>query len=107
VASRVESKLENFLRPAKDGIYIQLRISPGAKNTAIKGLYGENAIKLSIAAPPSQGKANLEVEHYLARLMAVSASKVAVVKGTSSRDKLVFVRGVEPEQIRTRLSSIL
>jgi uncharacterized protein len=107
VASRVEPKPKDFLRPAKDGVYIQLRISPGAKYTAIKGLYGENAIKLSIAAPPTQGKANLEVEHYLARLMAVSASNVAVVKGSSSRDKLVFVCGVEPDQIRARLNTLL
>jgi uncharacterized protein (TIGR00251 family) len=107
VASKAEPKPKDFLRPAKDGVYVQLRISPGAKSTAIKGLYGENAVKLSIAAPPTQGKANLEVEHYLARLLAVSASEVAVVKGASSRDKLVFVRGVEPDQIRTRVHTLL
>ena len=56
---------QDFIRPAEGGAYVQLRVSPGAKSTAIKGLYGEGAIKLSIVAPPVEGKANAEVERYL------------------------------------------
>lgn len=107
MASKAEPESRGFLRPAKDGVFIRLRISPGAKSTAIKGLYGESAVKLSVAAPPTEGKANMELEHYLARLLAVSGSEVAVVKGASSRDKLVFVGGLEPDEIRTRLNPLL
>lgn len=107
MASKAEPKPRGFLRLAKDGVFIRLRISPGAKSTAIKGLYGESAVKLSVAAPPIAGKANIELEHYLARLLAVPGSEVAVVKGASSRDKLVFVRGVGPDEIRTRFNTLL
>jgi uncharacterized protein (TIGR00251 family) len=97
----------DFVLPAQSGAYVKLRVSPRAKSTAFKGLYGENAIKLSVAAPPVEGKANAEVERYLARLFGVSSSDITVVKGASSRDKLVFVGGCGPDEIRARLNTIL
>ena len=86
---------------------MKLRVSPGAKSTAIKGKYGEGAIRLSVAAPPIGGRANAEVERYLARLFGRSPSEVVVVKGASSRDKLVFVRGTEPDNARICLHARL
>ncbi len=86
---------------------MKLRVSPGAKSTAVNGLYGEGAIRLSVAAPPVEGKANAEVEHYLARVFGLSRSQVSVLKGASSRDKLVFVSGPSPDEVRTRLGMLL
>ena len=91
---------KGFVLPAEDGAYVKLRVSPGAKGTEVKGLYGEDAIKLSVAASPIDGKANAAVELCLASLIGVEKSRVTVVKGASSRDKLVFVRGARPEEIR-------
>ena len=105
--AKVEVKQRDFIYPTKDGVNLQLRVSPGAKSTAIKGLYGEYAVKLSVTAPPTEGRANAEVERYLARLLRISRSEVSVVKGASSRDKLVFIRGVEPDEIKTRLTTLL
>jgi len=97
----------DFVLPAEGGTYVRFRVSPGAKSTAIKGLYGEGAVRLSVAAPPVDGKANAEVERYLARLFRTSHSEVVVVKGASSRDKLVFVRGAEPEAVRESLIGLV
>ena len=97
---------EDFVRSAKGGTYVKLRVSPGAKSTTVKGLYGE-ALRLSIAAPPAGGKANKEIEHYLAALIGVPRSDVAVVKGTSSRDKLAFVRGTKTEAVREGLAGFV
>jgi len=98
---------EDFVRGAEGGVYVKLRVSPGAKSTAIKGLYGEGAIRLSVAAPPVGGKANAEVERYLAGLFNLSSSEVTVIKGVSSRDKLVFLNGLGPNEIRIPLSTLL
>ena len=95
--------VEDFVRPAKGGAYLKIRVSPGAKSTAVKGLYGEGAIRLSVAPPPIDGRANTEVERYLATLIGVKRSRVTVVKGVSSRDKLVFVRGARAEAVRRGL----
>ncbi len=105
--TRTEAKAgESFVRPANNGVYVNLRVSPGAKTTDVKGLYGERAVKLSVAAPPVEGKANAEVQRFLARLFGVSRSEVVVVKGASSRDKLVFVRGVESDAVRKDLADL-
>lgn len=94
---------EDFVRPTKDGVYVKLRVSPGAKSTEVNGLYGEEALKLSVAAPPTNCKANTEIERYLSSLFGVLRSRVVVVKGASSRDKLVLVRGAEAGAVRESL----
>lgn len=95
------------VRPTKGGALVRLQVSPGAKSTAIKGFYGETAIKLSVAAPPVDGKANAEVTHYLARLLDVPRSDVEVVGGASGRDKTVFVHHLGEIEVRGRLNSHL
>ena len=95
---------EGFLTPARDGILLNLRVSPGAKRTSIEGPYGENALKLKVASPPVDGKANAEVESFLAESLGIPGSYVAVIRGTSSRDKVVLVRGVEAATLREILT---
>ncbi len=85
---------------------MKLRVSPGAKSTRFKGLYGERAVRLSVAAPPIEGRANAEIERYLAQLLGVSRSGVVVAKGAQSRDKLVFVRGLGADELRVRLNNL-
>jgi len=93
----------DFASITKDGVYVKLRVTPGAKNTEVKGLYGKEALKLSVAAPPTHDKANAEIECYLSSLFNVPRSGVVVVKGASSRDKLVLVRGAEAGTVREGL----
>jgi uncharacterized protein len=96
-----------FLTPAKQGTLINLRVSPGAKRTAIDGPYGENAIKLKVAAPPVDGKANAEVERFLAELLDVPRSDVSIIRGATSRDKQALVRNLAHAQTREALSTHL
>jgi uncharacterized protein (TIGR00251 family) len=98
---------EDFVRTAAGGVYVKLRVSSGAKSTGIKGLYGEGAVRISVAAPPVEGRANAEIERYLARLLGLSRSGVRVVKGAQSRDKLVVVRGLGVDEFYARVSDLL
>lgn len=74
---------------------------PGA--TFPRGSYGENAVKLSVAAPPVDGKANAEVGRFLAGLLDVPRSGVDVVRGASARDRSIFLRGDDEGKILERL----
>ena len=96
---------KGFLTPARDGILLNLHVSPGAKRTSIEGPYGENALKLKVASPPVDGKANAEVESFLAKSLGVPGSDVAVFQGTSSRNKVILVRGVEAATLQEILTS--
>ena len=101
------TETHGFLRPSKDGVLVRLRVSPGARKTSVKGVYGEDAVKLSVAAPPVDGKANAEVERFLAGLLSVRTSDVSVVHGASSRDKSVFVWDGDPAEVLGRLGPLL
>lgn len=101
------SATSGYVRTSKGGALVRLKFSPGAKTSAVKGLYGEDAIEISVAAPPVDGKANAEVDRFVARLLGMAASDVAVVHGASSRDKSVLVRGSGEAEVRGRLELLL
>lgn len=86
---------------------MNFRVSPGAGRTSIEGTYGEDALKLRVAAPPVEGKANAEAERYLAGLLGVARSDVGVIRGVSSRNKSVLVRGAAADEVREILSGRL
>ncbi len=95
-----------FVRGRKDGVSVRLRVSPGARKSCVVGYYGETALRIKVAAPPVDGRANAEVEGFLAEVLGVARSRVSVVKGASSRDKVIFVEGLSDEQARTRLARV-
>jgi uncharacterized protein (TIGR00251 family) len=86
---------------------IKLRVSPGAKCSSIEGAYGEDALRLRVAALPVDGKANAEAERFLAKMLGVPRSEVAVVRGASGRDKAVLVCGAAVGELREALSDQL
>ena len=62
-----------------------------------------DALKVRVAAPPSDGRANRELLEYLAELLGVAVARLAVVKGRSGRRKTVIVLGIGPADARKRL----
>lgn len=96
-----------YLTGSDKGVRVVLRVSPGARKTGIKSLYGETAIKLSVASPPEKGRANAEVERLLAEALGVGPSQVEVVRGASVRDKVALVRGVSEERAGRVLDGLL
>ncbi|HET7269483.1 MAG TPA: DUF167 domain-containing protein [Rubrobacter sp.] len=94
---------KGFVASTRDGAILNIRVSPGASRTSIDGAYGEGALKLRLAAPPVDGKANAEAERYVAKLLGVAKSDVSVVRGASSRNKAILARGAAAEDVRERL----
>jgi uncharacterized protein (TIGR00251 family) len=73
-----------------DSVVLSLHVQPGAKRTAIDGTYGE-ALKVRLAAPPVDGKANGELRRYLAEMFGVPLAAVTLVRGETSRQKTVRI----------------
>ncbi|MBI1284639.1 MAG: DUF167 domain-containing protein [Thiobacillus sp.] len=73
---------------------LDLHVQPGAKVTAAAGEHG-GRLKLKIAAPPVDNKANAHLLSWLATQLDVPKSAVRLVRGEASRQKTVAVRGVE------------
>lgn len=72
---------------------IEVRVVPGSKETALVGRY-RTGWKVRIHAAPEKGKANDELVAWLAKLLGVSRSQVTVVRGATSRDKVLAIEDV-------------
>ncbi len=81
-------------------VILSLHVQPGAKRTEWAGLYGGRALRLRVAAPPVDGKANRACQRFLARTFGVSPAQVSIVRGQSGRDKTVTVESVAPDRWR-------
>lgn len=85
--------MSDWLREAADGsLTLTLHIQPGAKQTGFAGPHGE-AMKLRLAAPPVDGKANAALCAFLAEFCGLPKSAVELVSGETSRAKRVRLRG--------------
>ena len=85
-------------RAADDSVILTLHIQPGAKKTEITGLHGE-ALKIRLAAPPVDGKANAALIAFLAKACGVSKSAVELVSGDTCRAKRVRVSGADAARV--------
>lgn len=92
----------NSARAAQSAVLLTLHIQPGAKKTELAGLYGD-ALKIRLAAPPVDGKANDSLLKFLATQLGVAKSQVSLISGASSRSKRVRVAGVTAAQVAARL----
>lgn len=76
---------------------LTLHVQPGAKHSEVAGLHGE-ALKIRLAAPPIEGRANEALLRFIADRFNVPLRNVELKQGAQSRHKRVEVRGsaVEP-----------
>ncbi len=93
MAARGELSLDParpWCRQDGDGWLLAIRVQPNASVTAISGEYGDE-LKVRLAAPPVDGKANAELVRFLARATGAPRAEVVVVRGQSSRSKTVRI----------------
>lgn len=85
--------MSDWFRQAGDGrITLTLHIQPGAKKTEFAGRHGD-ALKIRLAAPPVDGKANEALIKFLAETLHLPKSAVTLKSGQSSRRKVLEVCG--------------
>jgi len=81
---------------------VAIRLQPRSKREEVVGERA-GAIVVRVTAPPVDGKANAALCAFIAKAAGVSASSVEVVRGQTSRDKVVRVQGVTAEALRAAL----
>jgi uncharacterized protein len=88
-----------MLRAVAGGVTLAVRAQPGAKRTAIAGIYGEGAtaqLRIAVQAPPLEGRANEALIAFLAETFGVAKSAVELASGEISRSKVFVLRGLTP-----------
>jgi uncharacterized protein (TIGR00251 family) len=84
---------------------ISVRVTTRASREQLAGLRDDGVLLARISAPPVDGRANGALCKLIARAAGVAPSKVTIVRGEHSRDKLVRVEGVDAAALRKALIS--
>jgi hypothetical protein len=92
---------DDWLRESAGRITLTLHIQPGAKKTEVAGLHGD-ALKIRLAAPPVDGKANAALIEFVADRLGLAKSAVSFKSGQTSRRKVLEI-ATAPEDTAQRL----
>ncbi len=81
---------------------IPLLVYPNAARNEVLGFTG-GVLRVKVAAPPVKGKANRELIAFLGQLLDVGRGGVSIIKGHTSRNKLIAIDGLSQEEVIRRL----
>lgn len=97
----------SYLTVGKDTVpVISLHVQPNAAKSRLAGFHNE-CLKVAVASPPVDGKANKEVVRFLARLLGISPRHLTIIRGLQSRRKQVAVCSMSEAELRERLDRAL
>ena len=81
---------------------LPVRVTPGASRDALLGWQGD-VLRLSVAAPAQRGKANEAALRLLAAALGVPRERLRIVRGHTSRQKVIAIQGLDEAEVRARL----
>ena len=93
-----------IVRDTPAGATFAVKVQPRAKKNAILGEIGE-ALKIALTAPPVEGRANEACVAFLAELLDLPRSSIAIAAGHSSRNKTIRVTGLSAAEVERKLSA--
>lgn len=86
---------------------LRVRVQPGARMAGLDGRTADGAVKVKVREPAREGRANEAVSDLLAQHLRVPRRAVQVVRGMTSRDKVVDVQGLSIEALEARIDEAL
>lgn len=81
-----------------------VKVQPKASKDQVVG-YREGVLQLRVTAAPNRGRANAAVVSLLAEALGVAKSRVNIIRGQTSRDKVVTVESLTSEDVREILET--
>jgi len=85
---------------------LELKVQPRSSCNQIVGLYG-TALKIKLTSPPVDGAANKTCQDFLSKKFGIAKTSIKIVSGESSRHKIVLLKGISYEQVRSVLTNLL
>lgn len=89
---------------SKNEAKISVRVYPNAARNEVVD-FTDGVLRVKVSAPPVKGKANKELIALLSQVLAVDKSSVIIIKGHTSRSKVIAIDGLSQEELMKRLSS--
>ena len=88
-----------------DTLILSIYAQPGARQTLIQGLHAD-ALKIRVAAPPLDGRANDEIRRFLANVLQVPLRDVRIISGEKSRSKRFSICGAQIDPLLRLMTKV-
>ena len=92
------------IKPCDNGIRFSAIIQPRSSKNEVTGVYND-ALKIRLTSPPVDNKANKACMSFFAKWLGISPSKISIVQGLSSKNKIIEVDGLTEKQFREILKT--
>jgi uncharacterized protein (TIGR00251 family) len=101
----MSNDIDNYFKITGNDIIIKVKIVPGSSKNKIIGVYNDS-LKITITAPPVEGKANKKCIAYLAKYFDMAKSKIEIISGKNSKNKLIKIYDISPKEFLDKLEEI-
>jgi hypothetical protein len=85
------------------GTVLVVHVSPRASKNQITQIMSDGTVKISLTAPPVEGKANISLTKFLAEILQVPVTSIKITSGASGRIKLVSINGLDADVVHQRI----
>jgi uncharacterized protein len=87
-----------FLTEKANGVILNVHVIPGSARSEIVGLH-EDALRIKIAAPPVEGRANAECIRFLSDTLGIRKNQITITHGRTSRKKTISLDGISAREV--------
>jgi uncharacterized protein (TIGR00251 family) len=94
------------IKSSKEGIQFSAAIQPRASRNQILGIHNQ-CLKIKLTSPPVDGAANQACIKFLAKAFGISPSRIAIVRGETSRNKIIQFEGMDLETFMKTLAPLI
>jgi uncharacterized protein (TIGR00251 family) len=85
-----------YLKAHEDGIILRVKVTPNSSRNALVSGQGDH-LSVKLTSPPVEGKANKQLLKFIGKKLGVPPSSIIVLRGHSSREKVLFVPGIDED----------
>jgi len=101
----MSNDINNYFKITGNDIIIKVKIVPGSSKNKIIGVYNDS-LKITITAPPFEGKANKKCIAYLAKYFNAAKSKIEIISGQTSKNKFIKIYDISQKDFLDKIEKI-
>ncbi|HPF20780.1 MAG TPA: DUF167 domain-containing protein [Syntrophomonas sp.] len=91
------------LTPGADGVCLEVQVQPRSSRNQVVGEQ-DGRLKIKLTAPPVEGEANQALVNFLAGLLHIPKKNIRLLRGESSRHKLIEIMGLNEAELIAKLN---
>ena len=102
----MSNDINDYFKITGNDIIVKVKIVPGSSKNKIIGVYNDS-LKITITAPPVEGKANKKCIAYLSKYFDLAKSRIDIISGQTSKNKLIKIYDISQKEFLDKLEKII